>query len=294
VTAAPLRLLARRPLPPSLATLAGALRQGRTRVGLALTVSIVGLAAIGPLFAPHGLQDFVAAPYSGPSRDALLGSDYLGRDVLTEVLWGGRSILWMAFASVTIGALVGVALGLVAGYSRSWLDDLVMRVLDIQYAFPSIVLVLLFVSMLGNALWLIVLLVAAANIPTIARVARGITAEAATREYVEAAEVIGMPRRRILAQEILPNLVTPLMVEYSLRLTYAIAIIAGLSFIGFGVQPPATDWGLMINQNRNGLVIQPWPVVAPVVCIALFAIGTNLLGEGISRVVARIDGENNR
>jgi peptide/nickel transport system permease protein len=278
-----------RRLPPTLAVLASSWRYGRTRLGLALTVAIVGFALIGPYVAPHGRTDFVALPFSSPSAKAPLGADYLGHDVLSEVFYGGRSILWMAFSAVTLGVSVGVALGLIAGYSRNLLDDAIMRLLDIQFAFPGIVFVLLFVSMLGHHLWLIVLLVAFGNVPGVARVARGITTEAATREFVEAAEVLGVPRRRILAREILPNLMTPLLVEYSLRLTWAIGAIAGISFLGFGVQPPATDWGLMINQNRNGLTVVPWGVVLPICCIAVFTIGTNLLGEGISRAVAGID-----
>ncbi len=280
--------------PPTLALLARAWRLGRTRLGLVLTVAIVGFALIGPYVAPHAQSDFVGSPYSGPTKTAPLGANFLGQDVLTQVLWGGRSILWMAVAAVTIGVAVGVALGLAAGYARNLADDAIMRTLDIQSAFPGLVFVLLFVSMLGRHLWLIVLLVAFGNVPGVARVTRGITTEAATREFVEAAEVLGVPRRRILLREILPNLMTPLMVEYTLRLTWAIGTIAALSFLGFGVQPPHTDWGLMINQNRQGLTLEPWAIVAPIICIAIFTIGTNLLGEGLSRAIAGVDGRSTR
>jgi len=127
------------------------------------------------------------------------------------------------------------------------------------------------------------------NVPGVARVTRGITVEVATRDFVKAAQVLGVSRRRILVREILPNLMTPLLVEYTLRLTWAIAAIAAISFLGFGVQPPDTDWGLMINQNRNGLTIQPWAVVVPILCIAAFTIGTNSIGEGMSRAIAGVD-----
>jgi peptide/nickel transport system ATP-binding protein len=274
---------------PTRVTLAHAWRLHRTKLGLLLTALVVALALIGPHVAPHGSTEFVGFPYSKPSAKAPLGADYLGQDVLSRVLYGGESILWMAVAAVTLGCAVGVALGLVAGYSRNYTDDVIMRTLDIQLAFPGLVFVLLFVSLLGHHLWLIVLLVAFGNVPGIARITRGITTEAATREYVEAAEVLGVPRRRILMREILPNLATPLLVEYTLRLTWAIGAIAALSFLGFGVQPPATDWGLMINQNRNGLTINPWAIVVPILCIAVFTIGTNLMGEGLSRAVAGID-----
>ena len=113
--------------------------------------------------------------------------------------------------------------------------------------------------------------------------------EVVHREYIESAEVIGLSRRRILAREVLPNVTTPLLVEFGLRLTWSIAIIAAISFLGFGIQPPNADWGLMINENRNGLTVQPWPVIVPALCIALFAIGTNFMAEGVSRTIAGID-----
>ena len=274
---------------PALAMLGRSFAYGRVRFGLVLTASVVALALIGPFVAPHARTDFVGVPYAGPSKGALLGADYLGFDVLTQVLYGGRSILWMAVTAISLGVAVGVGLGMLAGYSRGLLDDAIMRTLDLQHAFPGIVFVLLFVSMLGPHLWLIVLLVALSNVPGVARVTRGITVEVATRDFVKAAQVLGVSRRRILVREILPNLMTPLLVEYTLRLTWAIAAIAAISFLGFGVQPPDTDWGLMINQNRNGLTIQPWAVVVPILCIAAFTIGTNSIGEGMSRAIAGVD-----
>ena len=210
--------------------------------------------------------------------------------MLSRILWGGRSVVWMAFAAATLGVGLGAALGMLAGFSRSRLDDGLMRSMDVILAFPQIVLVLLFVSMLGSHLSLIVALVALAWVPQVARVARGVTADIVHREYVQAAEAIGLPRRRILFREILPNVATPLMVEYGLRLTWSIAVIAAVSFLGFGIQPPNADWGLMINENRGGITQQPWAVLAPAICIALFAIGTNFITEGVSRAVAGVGG----
>ena len=132
------------------------------------------------------------------------------------------------------------------------------------------------------------LLVAVAWVPQVARVVRGVTADIAHREYVESAEAIALPRRQILLREILPNVTTPLMVEYGLRLTWSIALVAAVSFLGFGIQQPNADWGLMINENRTGLTIQPWAVVVPAACIAVFAVGTNFVTEGISRAIARV------
>jgi peptide/nickel transport system permease protein len=264
-------------------------RYGITKVGVTITLAMATLALVGPLLAGADQGGFVGPPFSAPGGGAPLGTDNLGRDVLDGVLTGGRSLLWMAFAATTIGVAVGVVLGMIAGYSRNAVDDVIMRLLEMVYAFPYIVLVLLFVSLLGPRTWLIVLLVAVGWVPGVARTARGITLEVSTREFVEAAEVLGVARRKILLREVLPNLATPLLVEYALRLTWSVGVLAALSFLGFGVQPPASDWGLMINENRNGLAVNPWGVLAPIVCIALFAIGTNLVADGVGRSIAGVD-----
>jgi peptide/nickel transport system permease protein len=265
-----------------------AMRSDRTRIGLVLVALIVLLALLGPLLAPHQPGALVGIPQQNPSSHFLLGTDYLGHDVLSRVLWGGRSVVWMAFVAATLGVAVGAAVGMLAGFSQGRIDDALMRSMDVILAFPQIVLVLVFVSMLGTHLWLIVLLVALSWVPQVARVARGVTSEVVHREYVEAAEAIGLPRRRILFREILPNVATPLTVEYGLRLTWSIAVIAAISFLGFGIQSPNADWGLMINENRSIITLQPWAVVAPAVCIAIFAIGTNFIAEGVSRAIAGV------
>ncbi|MCW2950985.1 MAG: binding-protein-dependent transport system inner rane component [Conexibacter sp.] len=266
------------------------LRTRQMQAGLVLTIAIVLLAIFGPLFAAHSDSAFVGIPFSAPSGSAPLGTDFLGRDVLSRVLDGGRSVVMLSLAATALGVALGVIVGLLAGYSRSVLDDLLMGASDIVLAFPQIVLVLLFVSILGPKLWLIVLVVALSHSPRVARLARSVTLELINREFVESAVLIGIPRRRILRQEILPNLTTPLLVEFGLRLTWSIGIIAGLSFLGYGIQPPNADWGLMINENRQGLTLQVWSVAAPILCVFLFTIGTNLMTEGLSRTLVGIDG----
>lgn len=272
-----------------LSTLRRALHYPQTRIGLVVTVAVVLLALIGPLVAPHSPTEFVAVPFVSRSADALLGADALGRDVLSRVLWGGRSVLWMSFAATLVGVGVGVVVGLGTGYSQGRLSESVMRLLDLVLAFPQLVLVLLFVSLLGSSTWLIVALTALAWVPGMARVTRGMVIEEMEREYTQSAEAIGLSRRRILLAEMLPNMATPLLVQFALRLTWSIVLIAGLSFLGFGIQPPNADWGLMISENRNGLVTQPWATISPIVLIGLFAIGTNLIAEGFARTMAGID-----
>jgi peptide/nickel transport system permease protein len=261
----------------------------RTKVGVLLVAAIAGLAIIGPFFAPHSPTEFVAIANSHPSSVAALGTDNLGRDVLSRFLWGGRSILGLALLATALGLALGVAIGLVSAYSRSILDDILMRGMDVILSFPSIVLALVAVATVGPKLWLLVLVVGITTAPRVARITRGASLEVVERDFVQAAEALGEPRWRILLGEILPSITSPLMVEASLRLTYSIGLIAGLSFLGFGVQAPRADWGLMINENRLALTVQPWGAVMPVIAIALLTIGTSLIGDGLSRAAIGIE-----
>jgi peptide/nickel transport system permease protein len=274
---------------PIVVLLRRAWRLPRTRIGVVLVLLLVGTALIGPVFAPHDPTAFAGAPFAKPNGSTLLGTDNLGRDVLSRFLWGGRSILGLSAAATVIGLVLGVSIGLVAAYSRGLLDDSLMRVMDVILAFPSIVLALVAVSTVGPKLWLIVLVVGFTTMPRVARVTRGASAEVVERDFVQSAEALGEPRAKLLLGEILPNITSTLMVEASLRLTYAIGLIAGLSFLGFGEQPPAADWGLMINENRQGLTVQPWGVLMPVIAIALLTVGTSLIGDGLARASAGID-----
>ena len=261
----------------------------RTKIGVLLVVLLVALALVGPFFAPHSPTDFVGAPYAHPSSAAPLGTDNLGRDVLSRFLWGGRSILGLSLLATALGLALGVSIGLVAAYTRSILDDVLMRAMDVILAFPSIVLALVVVATIGPKLWLLVLVVGLTTTPRVARVTRGAALEIVERDFVQAAEVLGESRLKILFGEILPSITSPLLVEASLRLTYSIGLIASLSFLGFGLQPPAADWGLMINENRQALTIQPWGAVMPVIAIALLTIGTSLIGDGLSRAAIGIE-----
>ena len=264
-------------------------QQTRTKVGVALVLLLVGIAIIGPFFAPHSPSEFVGAPYAHPSGTALLGTDNLGRDVFSRFLWGGRSVLGLALAATAIGLALGVTIGLVAAYASATADDFLMRAMDVILAFPSLVLALVAVATVGPQLWLLVLVVGVTTAPRVSRVTRGSSVEIVERDFVRAAEAMGEPRRRILLSEILPNVSSPLLVEASLRLTYSVGLIAALSFLGFGLQPPAADWGLMINENRQGLTVQPWGVIAPILAIALLTIGTSLIGDGVARASAGIE-----
>jgi peptide/nickel transport system permease protein len=264
-------------------------RLGRTKAGVIIVVIMVLMAIFGPLIAPYSPTELVTTPYAAPSSGVWLGGDSIGRDVLSRVLCGGRTVISLALAATAIGFVLGVTFGLVAGYSKRVWDETIMRLLDVVLAFPQLVLTLLFVSIVGPKLWLIVLLVGVSHAPRIARVTRAATVDVAQRDFVHSAEALGVSRTKILFGEILPNISSPLLVEFGLRLTYSIGLIAALSFMGFGMQPPTADWGLMINENRNGILLQPLAVAAPVICIAVLTIGTNFIADGLDRALAGID-----
>jgi peptide/nickel transport system permease protein len=271
------------------ALLTDALRLARTRFGLAIVGVLVLVALAGPLVAPYSPTEFVGIPNSPPSDDAIFGTDALGRDVLSRFLYGGRTVLWLSAAATLIGVGLGVVVGLIAAYARNWLDDVLMRANDVLLAFPQIIFVLLAVSAIGPKLWLIVLTVGLTHAPRVARVIRGAALEIVERDFVKSAEVVGEARWRIVFAEVLPNVTSPLLVELGLRMTYSIGLVAGISFLGFGLQPPDADWGLMINENRLSLTVQPWAVVLPVIAIGLLTVGTNLVTDGLSRALAGID-----
>ncbi|CAB3961502.1 glutathione ABC transporter permease GsiD [Burkholderia aenigmatica] len=257
------------------------------RTGAWLTLAVMLLAFAGPFVAPHAPTALPGTIYGEPARGAWLGYDYLGHDVLSRVLAGGRTLIAMTLATSVLALVLGTVGGVIAGYRRGAAEHAASAFADALLAFPSLILTLLVVSMLGRAPWLITLTVALALLPGVLRLARSLTAAAADEPYVEVARMLGYSTPRILAIEILPNIAAPLLVHFGNMLTWAISLIAALGFLGYGVAPPAADWGLMVNENRAGLQVQPWAVLAPMAMIVLFAIGTNLLAEGWARALAR-------
>jgi peptide/nickel transport system permease protein len=285
-TVAP-HVLAEAGTPPGL--IRSALRLWRIRIGLALVVLLVGVAIIGPWVAPHGPAEFVGTPMTRDLDGSWLGSDYLGQDVWSRFLHGGRSILFMATAATFIGFVLGAAVGLTAAYDRGRLDDVLMRFMDILLAFPQLLLALVALTTIGPKSWLIIAIVGFTTTPRIARITRGATVSVVERDFVGAAEALGESKFRIITRELLPNVTGPLLVEANLRLTYSISIIAGLGFLGFATSVNAADWGSMVEENRTAVTVQPWGTVLPAVAIALLTIGTGLISDGLARTVAGVD-----
>ncbi|GBL21680.1 dipeptide transport system permease protein DppC [Acidimicrobiaceae bacterium] len=266
-----------------------ALKLRRTKIGLVVLLVITGLALVGPFVAPHTQTEFIDMPNSLNIPGALFGTDYLGQDVWSRFLIGGRSILLLSLGATSLGLVAGISLGLVAALFKGKVDELIMRIFDVILSFPQILLALLLVSMFDASPWLTILSVGLSTTPRVGRVIRGAALSVVERDFVHAATALGESRFRILFFEVLPNVTGPLLVEANLRFTYSIATIASLAFLGFAPDPTAANWGTMIQENSAVIVVQPWGAMLPVIAIALLTIGTGLFGDGLSRVSAGID-----
>jgi len=258
-------------------------RSGTGKAGLLLLALVVAIAVIGPVFAPHALDEPIGLPFSSPSSAAPLGTDELGRDVLSRVLWGGRSVFVLAGIATAIAYAGGLLVGLLAGYTRSLVDPILMRSADVLLSFPALLFLLVLVTGAGTSNATLVLGVAIIQMPQIARIIRSATLAQSTRGFVEAAVARGERTVAILRRELLPNIIGPISADLGLRFTYSIILVASLNFFGLGLQPPSADWALMISENGSGLTLNPWAVLAPAVLIAVLTIGVNLIGDAIAR-----------
>lgn len=261
--------------------------QSEGKVGLLLTGAIVVLTVVGYLFAEqltgYSTTEFIGLPFTNDGR---FGTDNLGRSVFTRFIAGGLILLVTAFLATLLGMIVGTLLGMIAGYVGGRTDSILMRLNDVLLAFPQLIFAMLAIVIFGPSATVLVLVIGLTHAPRIARVARAATLSVTHEDYIRAAQMYSVPHWKILRQEILPNITGPLAVEAGLRLTYSIGSIASLSFLGLGIQPPAADWGLMINENRIALSLQPWGVILPVIAIALLTIGTNMLADATARATA--------
>ena len=260
-------------------------RQRRLLVGLIITGLVVVMVIIGPWVAPHGQNDITGRPFTDAG---LMGTDYLGQDVWSRVLSGGRWILIISLLATLLGMVLGILIGVLAAYVGGWFDEILMRLNDVALAFPQILLALLVLATVDQPKWwMIVILVGVSHAPRVARVARGVALGVVGRDFVRSAEAMGESRIRVILAEVLPNMNAPLLAEAGLRLTYSIGMVAGLGFLGFSTNPGAADWGQMINENRLALLVQPWAVLGPVLMIGIFALGTNLMADGVTQLAAK-------
>ncbi|PZX17144.1 peptide/nickel transport system permease protein [Palleronia aestuarii] len=257
-------------------------------IGFLVLVGIVAMAIFAPLLAPHdpAAQSVLARlappawlPRGNPAH--LLGTDALGRDVLSRIIWGARATLLVGVAVVLLSGTFGVIVGLVAGYVGGRTDSILMRLVDIQVSFPGILLILLIVSIVGPSLTTIVVVLALTNWMIYARIVRGTVMSVRAAPYVEAAEIVGCGPARIILRHILPNLVSPLLTVAILEFTNVVLAEAAISFLGLGVQPPATSWGLDVASGRDYVYVAWWLVTFPGLAIAITVLSINLFANWV-------------
>lgn len=261
----------------------GAFRKNKmAMLGLFMIVAFIVIALVAPLIAPY---DYKAQELTDrlkpPSVVHWFGTDDLGRDILSRVLHGARISLWVGTFSVIGSIILGTFFGLLAGFYGKWMDMLISRIFDILLAFPSILLAIAIVAILGPSLQNALYAIAIVNIPTYGRLVRAKVLSLKNEEYITAAQAIGMKNRGILLHHILPNSLTPIIVQGTLGIATAIIEAAALGFLGMGAQPPAPEWGKMLSDSRQFIATAPWTVVFPGVSIMLTVLAFNLMGDGL-------------
>ncbi|MCX7355015.1 MAG: ABC transporter permease [Alphaproteobacteria bacterium] len=270
----------------TLATLKGLgreLRHNRVALGgFAITSFVLVAIVIGPSFSPYDptLMDFTAI-LQPPSWAHPFGTNSFGIDVLTRVLYGARNSFMISFAGVSLGAIVGTLIGMTSAYMGKLFDAVAMRLVDLLFAFPIFVLALMLMLILGFGVQNVIVAIALVYIPNFARMARNTTMVVKSEPYVQAAQVMGQPRLRIMVREILPNIAAPLFVQFTVGLAFAIIIEAGLSFIGLGVQPPTPSLGVMMADGKDYFHRGPWVLTLTGLALMFAILGLNLLGDGL-------------
>ncbi|WP_315742929.1 MULTISPECIES: ABC transporter permease [unclassified Bradyrhizobium] len=251
-------------------------------IGVALLVMLTLACLFGPWIAPYAPEkmDFLGR-FRAPGWQNWLGADQFGRDVLSRLLFGARSTLPMALAATLIGSAAGAVIGTASAYLGGKADEIIMRTNDAIMAIPGLLMALLLVSTLGNGAGNAVIAIAAAFAPGMARVTRAVALAVRNQDYVKAASARGEGASWIVFREMLPNVMAPIVIESTIRVSFAVMLFATLSFLGLGAQPPASEWGLMVADARQYMHQAPWVLIAPSAAIALAAIAFNLVGDGL-------------
>ena len=250
--------------------------------GVLIVIFIITGAFLAEYISPYppDFQNYQDARQS-PSIKHPFGTDLFGRDILSRIIYGTRISIIVGTLSMAIASVIGTLLGLIAGYYGKWIDVIIMRIMDSFMAFPAILLALLIMSVLGPSLANAIIAVGIIYIPTFARLIRASALSIREKQYMEAARAIGMPNWLIMLKVILLNSLSPLIVQITLGIGYAILVEAGLSFLGLGVQPPTPAWGSMLGEARNFMMFMPWMSIFPGLAIFLTVIGFNLMGDGL-------------
>ena len=255
-------------------------------VGAALVLAVIAVAALGPFFFPDPTA-IVGRPFGPPVPGHPLGFDSTGRDVLTRLMNGGYTVLLLVSGTTALAYLVGVPIGLFTALRETPASGVALWLIDCLLAFPPLLLVLLLAASTDGGITAAVVAVAASQVPWVTRLVRAAASDVATRGYVDSARLRGESTLAIMGRELLPNIRATLLADLGLRLTVSILLITSASFLGVGLRPPVADWGLMAAENRNGLALQPYAVLAPAAMIALLTVGVNLFFDSLPLARAR-------
>lgn len=256
-------------------------------VGLVLVILFFAVALLAPIISPFdpNHQDIIGAKLAPPSAQHWFGADILGRDMLSRMIYGARISVFVGLAVVLVAGSFGTFVGLFAGYRRGWIDEVVMRVTDIFFAFPPLILAMAIAGALGPSLTNALIAVVVVLWPAYARLVRGQVLVLREREFIQAAQTVGVHNRRLLFRHLLPNVLAPLLVQATFDMGATILTVAGLSFIGFGAQPPTPEWGVMISDGRNYITTQWWLTGVPAAGILLLVAAFNLVGDGLRDIL---------
>lgn len=262
------------------------LRHRLAMTGAAIVFVLALVAVFGRALAPYDPvgMDF-AARFVPPSLDHPFGTDEFGRDIFSRILYGARISFQVAFIAVGISGSIGVALGLAAGFLGGWIDETIMRVMDVFFAFPAVLLAITVMAILGRGVGNAMIAIAIVYVPIFARVTRGAVISVRGREYVTAARALGQSQGAIMLRHVLPNALGPIIVQTSLSLAFAILAEAALSFFGLGTQPPEPSWGRMLSEGRGFLRQAPWMGIFPGLAIMVSVMGFNFLGDGLRDIL---------
>lgn len=261
-----------------------------TAFGTIIFLIFVLMALFGPWIAPYGVNEQVYADArQAPSAEHWFGTDNLGRDVFSRVLYGARDVLAQAGLGTVLAVICGTFFGLLAGYRGGWLDEGMMRFFDSLLALPALLLALLLLGTVGKSQSAVLIVIVVVYTPIVARVARSVVLSVRSKGFVEAARLQGESQGWILFREILPSVMPALTVEGALRFSYAIFLVASLGFLGVGVQPPSPNWGLMVSEARPHSSLTPWALFFPAAAIALLVIGVNLMADGVKNTLQSSD-----
>jgi len=255
---------------------------GSGRIGLALVVLWLVTAVAGPFVAPYSPSAFVdRTVFSGASAQLWFGSDYLGRDVLSRLLWGARYTVFLALGAAICAVLIGTSLALVAAIRGGWTDEIISRAMDTLISIPSKIFALVLVAAFGSSLWLLLIIAAITYVPGNFRIARALAMNLIALDFVQVARARGEGTAYIARREILPNMIHPLLADMGLRFLFVVLLLSGLSFLGLGVQPPNADLGSLVRENVSGLTEGAMAIVVPALAIASLTIGANLLIDAL-------------